>query len=408
VELVTLEEVHEAADRLAGVIGPTPLERSRAIGESVGTDVWLKCENLQRAGSFKIRGAYNRIAQLPAEDRARGVVCASAGNHAQGVALAASLQGVSARIIMPEEAPLPKVAATVGYGAEVTLEGHSFDDAMAAAFELADQSGRVFVHPFDHPHIVAGQGTVGLELIEQLPAFGTVVVCVGGGGLISGIAVVLRALRPDVRIVGVQAAGCSTFPASLAAGEPVVAAHADTIADGIAVKRPGELTLAHVEALVDDWVTVTDDEIASAVVVLLERAKLVAEPSGAAAVAALLTGKVEAAVGGRLDGPAVATVSGGNIDPLLLHHLVTGGLAAQGRYATLRTTVSDRPGGLTGLLRVVAEHRGNVVGVTHRRLESRLKVGEVAVVLELETRGPEHVAELIAAMEAADYPVQTT
>jgi threonine dehydratase len=407
VGLVTLEEVHAAANRLEGVIDPTPLERSRAIGASVGAEVWLKCENLQRAGSFKIRGAYNRIAQLSAEDRARGVVCASAGNHAQGVALAASLQGVSARIIMPEEAPLPKVAATVGYGAEVELQGHSFDDAMAAAFELADRDGRVFVHPFDHRDIVAGQGTVGLELVDQLPAFGTVVVCVGGGGLISGIAVVLRALRPDVRIVGVQAAGCSTFPASLAAGAPVAAAHADTIADGIAVKRPGELTLAHVEALVDDWVTVTDDEIASAVVVLLERAKLVAEPSGAAAVAALLTGKVEAAVGGSLTGgPVVATVSGGNIDPLLLQHLVTGGLASQGRYATLRTQVSDRPGGLTGLLRVVAEHRGNVVGVTHRRLESRLKVGEVAVVLELETRGPEHVAELIAALEAADYPVQ--
>jgi threonine dehydratase len=407
VGLVTLEEVHAAANRLEGVIDPTPLERSRAIGASFGAEVWLKCENLQRAGSFKIRGAYNRIAQLSAEDRARGVVCASAGNHAQGVALAASLQGVSARIIMPEEAPLPKVAATVGYGAEVELQGHSFDDAMAAAFELADRDGRVFVHPFDHRDIVAGQGTVGLELVDQLPAFGTVVVCVGGGGLISGIAVVLRALRPDVRIVGVQAAGCSTFPASLAAGAPVAAAHADTIADGIAVKRPGELTLAHVEALVDDWVTVTDDEIASAVVVLLERAKLVAEPSGAAAVAALLTGKVEAAVGGSLTGgPVVATVSGGNIDPLLLQHLVTGGLASQGRYATLRTQVSDRPGGLTGLLRVVAEHRGNVVGVTHRRLESRLKVGEVAVVLELETRGPEHVAELIAALEAADYPVQ--
>ena len=407
-ELVTLGEVHAAAGRLAGVIDPTPLERSRAIGEDVGAEVWLKCENLQRAGSFKIRGAYNRIAQLSSEDRARGVVCASAGNHAQGVALAASLQGVSARIIMPEEAPLPKVAATVGYGAEVSLEGHSFDDAMAAAFALADREGRVFVHPFDHRDIVAGQGTVGLELIDQLPAFGTVVVCVGGGGLISGIAVVLRALRPDVRIVGVQAAGCSTFPASLAAGEPVAAAHADTIADGIAVKRPGELTLAHVEALVDDWVTVTDDEIASAVVVLLERAKLVAEPSGAAAVAALLTGRVEQAVGGRLAGPVVATVSGGNIDPLLLQHLVTGGLASQGRYATLRTRVSDRPGGLTGLLRVVAEHRGNVVGVTHRRLGSRLKVGEVAVVLELETRGSEHVAEVIAALEAADYPVQTT
>lgn len=406
IELVTIAEVHSAAERLAGVVARTPLERSRAIGTRVGADVWLKCENLQRAGSFKIRGAYNRISRLSPEERERGVVCASAGNHAQGVALAASLQGVSARIIMPEEAPLPKVDATVGYGAEVELQGHSFDEAMAAAFALADRAGRVFVHPFDHRDIVAGQGTVGLELIEQLPDLATVVVCVGGGGLISGTAVALKALRPDVRIVGVQAAGCSTFQASLAAGEPVAATDADTIADGIAVKQPGELTLAHVQALVDEWVTVSDEEIADAVVLLLERAKLVVEPSGAAAVAALIAGHVSRAVGHPLPGPVVATVSGGNIDPLLLQHLVTGGLASQGRYATLRTRVSDRPGGLTGLLRVVARERANVVGVTHRRLESRLQLGEVAVVLELETRGPEHVAELTSALEHAGYPVQ--
>lgn len=400
-ELVTLDEVRAAADRLAGVAAPTPLERSRAIGQVVGADVWLKCENLQRAGSFKIRGAYNRIAQLSDEERARGVVCASAGNHAQGVALAASLQGVSAQVIMPEEAPLPKVDATVAYGAEVTLEGRSFDDAMAAAHAAAERDGRVFVHPFDHRDIVAGQGTVGLEVAEQLPDLATVVVCVGGGGLLSGMAVALRALRPDVRIVGVQAAGCSTFQASLAAGEPVAVPHADTIADGIAVKRPGELTLAHVEALVDDMVTVTDEEIANAVVLLLERAKLVAEPSGAAAVAALLSGHL-----GEVAGPVVATVSGGNIDPLLLQHLVTGGMATQGRYATLRTRVSDRPGGLTGLLRVVAEQKANVVGVSHHRLESRLQLGQVAVVLELETRGPNHVAQLMATLEAEGYPVQ--
>jgi threonine dehydratase len=406
IELVTLAEVHSAAGRLEAVVAQTPLERSRAIGARVGADVWLKCENLQRAGSFKIRGAYNRISRLSPEERKRGVVCASAGNHAQGVALAASLQGVSARIIMPEEAPLPKIDATVGYGAEVELEGHSFDDAMAAAFALADRDGRVFVHPFDHRDIVAGQGTVGLELIEQLPGLATVVVCVGGGGLISGMAVALKALRPDVRIVGVQAAGCSTFQPSLAAGEPVAAAHADTIADGIAVKRPGELTLAHVQALVDDWVTVSDEEIADAVVLLLERAKLVVEPSGAAAVAALMAGHVGGVDDRPLRGPVVATVSGGNIDPLLLQHLVTGGLASQGRYATLRTRVSDRPGGLTGLLRIVAMQRANVVGVTHRRLESRLRLGEVVVVLELETRGPEHVAELTSALEQAGYPVQ--
>jgi threonine dehydratase len=404
VELVTLDEVRAAAERLTGVAERTPLERSRAIGDLVGADVWLKCENLQRAGSFKIRGAYNRIAQLSDDERRRGVVCASAGNHAQGVALAASLQGVAARVFMPEEAALPKVAATAAYGAEVELVGGSFDEAMAAAREASERDGLVFVHPFDHPHIVAGQGTVGLEVCDALPAIGTAVVCVGGGGLLSGVAVALRALRAGVRIVGVQAAGCSTFRASLAAGEPVTVPHADTIADGIAIKRPGELTLAHADALVDEVVTVTDEEIANAVVLLLERAKLVVEPSGAAAVAALLAGHLGASVAG----PVVVTVSGGNIDPLLLQHLVTSGLASQGRYATLRTRVSDRPGGLSGLLRIVAEQKANVVGVSHHRLESRLELGQVAVVLELETRGRDHLAELTTALEVAGYPVQPT
>jgi threonine dehydratase len=403
VELVGLAEVRAAATRLEGILLPTPLERSRAVGALAGADVWLKCENLQRTGSFKLRGAYNRIALLSDEERARGVVCASAGNHAQGVALAACLQGVTSRVFMPEGAPLPKVDATVAYGAQVELVGRSFDDAMAAAKEAAARDGLVFVHPFDHRDIVAGQGTVALELVEQLPDLATVVVCVGGGGLISGMAVVLRELRPDVRIVGVQAAGCSTFSASLAAGEPVTIPTAETIADGIAVKRPGELTLAHVQALVDDIVTVTDDEIANAVVLLLERAKLVAEPSGAAAVAALLAGRVQLPDDDR---PVVATVSGGNIDPLLLQHLVTAGLATQGRYATLRTRVVDRPGGLRGLLRIVAEQQANVVGVSHHRLEHRLRLGQVAVVLELETRGHEHVAELTAVLEAAGYPVE--
>jgi threonine dehydratase len=402
VELVGLGEVRAAAGRLHEVIEATPLERSRAIGDLAGAEVWLKCENLQRTGSFKLRGAYNRIALLSDAERSRGVVCASAGNHAQGVALAAHLQGVTAKVFMPEGAPLPKVDATLAYGAEVELAGRSFDEAMTAAKEAAEREGLVFVHPFDHRDIIAGQGTVALELVEQLPDLATVVVCVGGGGLISGMAVVLRELRPDVRIVGVQAAGCSTFAASLTAGEPVTIPTADTIADGIAVKRPGDLTLAHARALVDDFVTVSDEEIANAVVLLLERAKLVAEPSGAAAVAALLSGRVEVAP----DGPVVATVSGGNIDPLLLQHLVTGGLATQGRYATLRTRVTDRPGGLRGLLRIVAEQQANVVGVSHHRLEHRLQLGQVSVVLELETRGHEHVAELTAALEAAGYPVE--
>jgi threonine dehydratase len=401
VALVTIDDVRAAAVRLDGVLEATPVQRSRAVSSQVGAEVWLKCENLQRTGSFKLRGAYNRIAQLGPEERDRGVVCASAGNHAQGVALAASLQGVRSTVFMPVEAPLPKLAATLAYGAEVELVGQGFDEAMEAAQALAEEEGRVFVHPFDHPDIIAGQGTLGLELARQTPDLGTVVVCVGGGGLISGTAVALRALKPEVRIIGVQASGCASFGPSLAAGEPVVLPATNTIADGIAVKRPGVLTLEHVDALVDDIVTVTDDELASAVVLLLERAKLVSEPAGAAAVAALLAGKVDT------KGLVVATVSGGNIDPLVLQHLVTAGLASVGRYTTLRTRVADVPGGLSKLLALVADNRASVVGVSHHRLQPRLQLGQVEVVLELETRGNDHVEQLHDALEAGGYPVLT-
>jgi threonine dehydratase len=400
VDLVTLEDIRAAAARIDGVTHITPVQRSRALSERVGTEVLLKCENLQRTGSFKPRGAYNRIAQLSPDERSRGVVCASAGNHAQGVALAASLQGVASTVFMPVEVPLPKLDATIAYGATVRTVGETFDDAMAAARAFAEEHDAVFVHPFDHPHVIAGQGTLGLEVVEQVPVFGTMVVCLGGGGLLSGIAVVLRALRPDVHIVGVQASGCASFAPSLAAGRPLTLPTSSTIADGIAVKRPGELTLAHVEALVDEVITVTDDELASAVVLLLERAKLVAEPAGAAAVAALMAGRIDG------PGPIVATLSGGNIDPLVLQHLVTGGLTSVGRYATLRTRVTDSPGGLSRLLSLVAAERANVVGVAHHRLEHRLELGQVDVVLELETRGHEHVADLITALEGAGYTVR--
>jgi threonine dehydratase len=399
VELVTIDEVHAAEKRLTSVLARTPVERSRAVGEVAGGEIWLKCENLQRTGSFKLRGAYNRIARLSDEEKARGVVCASAGNHAQGVALAARMQGVRATVFMPVEAPLPKLIATQAYGAEVRSVGDTFDEALEAALAFADECGGVFVHPFDHRDIIAGQGTLGLELVEQVPEAATVLVCVGGGGLISGVAVALRALRPDVRIVGVQAAGAASFEASLAAGEPVALPTCDTIADGIAVKRPGELTLAHVRELVDEVVTVDDEQIAHAVVLLLERAKLVVEPSGAAGVAAILADRVD------LTFPAVAVLTGGNIDPLMLQHLVTAGLTTEGRYVTLRTKVPDSPGELSRLLRLIGEQRANVVGVAHHRLERRLRLGQVEVVLELETRGFEHVELLRSALEAHGYPV---
>ena len=401
-ELVTLDAIRAAQQRLRGVTMTTPVEQTRAIGRLVGGDIRLKCENLQRTGSFKSRGAYNRIARLSDEEHARGVVCASAGNHAQGVALAAAMQGVQATVFMPREAPLPKVDATQAYGAEVRLVGDTFDESLATALAYAHEQGSVFVHPFDHPDIIAGQGTIGLELVEQVPDMGTVVVCLGGGGLLSGVAVALRALRPDVRIIGVQAAGSASFPASLEAGEPLELPSCDTIADGIAVKRPGALTLAHVRELVDEVVTVDDEEIARAVVLLLERAKLVVEPAGAAAVAALLAGRVRV----DPDTPTVCTLSGGNIDPLMLQHLVTGGLTTEGRYVTLRTQVPDTPGQLSRLLRLVGDQRANVVGVSHHRLEHRLRLGQVEVVLELETRGHDHVKALRSALEDAGYTIQ--
>ncbi len=400
-DLVTIDDVRAAASRLEEVIGPTPVERSRAIAAAIGHDapVWLKCENLQRTGSFKLRGAYNRIAQLSEDERRRGVVCASAGNHAQGVALAATLQGVRSTVFMPEDAPLPKLDATEAYGAEVRLVSGTLRDALAAAIAFAEDEARVFVHPFDHPDIIAGQGTVALEVVDQVPDVGTVLVSVGGGGLAAGMAVALRALKPDVRIIGVQAVGCAAFPPSLAAGEAVRLPNADTIADGIAVDRPGDLTFPHVRDLVDDVVAVTDEELSRAVVLLLERAKLVAEPAGAAAVAALLAGR-----GTLADGPVVATVSGGNIDPLVLQHLVTGGLTAEHRYITLRTRVPDAPGELARLLRTLADTRANVVGVQHHRIGSRLALGQVEVVIELETRGAEHVATIHQVLGLAGYP----
>ncbi|MDP8960039.1 MAG: threonine ammonia-lyase [Actinomycetota bacterium] len=397
-ELVDGEQVHAAAHLLRDVVQTTPVQPSRTLSRLAGVEVVLKCENLQRTGSFKLRGAYHRIARLDRRERAAGVVCASAGNHAQGVALAARLQGVHAIVFMPEQAPLPKVEATTSYGAEVRLIGSSFDEALTAATELATQEGRVFVHPFDHAHVIAGQGTVGLELLEQVPAVGTVVVPLGGGGLVSGVAAAIKDARPEVRVIGVQASGAAAFPPSLAAGEPREVDPVDTIADGVAVNKPGALTLAHVRALVDEVATVDDDAIARALVLLLERAKLVVEPAGVVGVAALLAGQLTPRP------PVAVVLSGGNIDPLILQHLVTSGLTAEGRYLTIRTRVADRPGELHGLLGLLAEQRANVVAIEHHRYGRRLRLEEVEVVIELETRGPDHTDHLRQCMRGAGYP----
>jgi len=399
IPLVTGADVEAAAALLDGVVRRTPMWHSRGLADRVGGPVWLKCENLQRTGSFKIRGAYTRISRLTPEERARGVVAASAGNHAQGVALAARLLGAQATVFMPEPAPLPKLAATRSYGAHVELVGQTLTEALLAAAEYAERTGAIFIHPFDHPDVIAGQGTVGLEILEQCPEVATVVVGTGGGGVVSGIAAAVKDRRPDVRVVAVQAEEAAAFPGSLAAGRPVPLPSMATMADGIAVACPGDLTLAHVSRLVDEVRTVTEEDLSRALLFCLERAKLVIEPAGVAAVAAVLADPA------AFPPPVVAVVSGGNIDPVLLLKVVQHGMAAAGRYLSLRLAVPDRPGSLAGLLAELAAVGANVLEVEHERTATRLHVGEVEVFVVLETRGPDHADEVVASLTRAGYAV---
>ncbi|OLT11565.1 threonine ammonia-lyase [Pseudonocardia sp. CNS-139] len=396
---VGLVDVEAARTLLTGVAKVTPMAGSRALTELCGGPVWLKCENLQRTGSFKIRGAYTRIARLGAAERAAGVVAASAGNHAQGVALAAQMLGTHATVFMPERAAIPKVGATRGYGAEVRLVGETIEGSIAAATEFARRTGAVFVHPFDHPDVIAGQGTVGLEILEQVPDVRTVLVCTGGGGLLGGIAAAVKAKRPDVAVVGVQAEGAAAWPASLAAGGPQQLASMRTIADGIAVGRPGELTFPQVAALVDEIVTVGENALSRALLHCLERAKLLVEPAGAAGVAALLEEPR------RFATPAVAVLSGGNVDPLVLLHVIEHGMVSAARYLSLRVRVDDRPGALAELLAQVGTLGANVLDVAHSRIAGALPLGEVEVALAMETRGPEHCAQVVDALRAAGHAV---
>ncbi|MFI1965544.1 threonine ammonia-lyase [Streptomyces pathocidini] len=398
---ITIDEVRAAHKLLSGVARMTAMEGSRHLSQLVGTPVHLKCENLQRTGSFKVRGAYVRIAGLGPGQRAAGVVAASAGNHAQGVALAASLLGVRSTVFMPSGAPLPKVAATREYGAEVRLHGQVVDETLRAAQEYARETGAVFIHPFDHRDVVAGQGTVGLEILEQCPEVRTIVVGIGGGGLAAGIAVAVKALRPDVRVVGVQAEGAAAYPPSLAAGRPVVLESMATMADGIKVGRPGEVPFKIIGDLVDEVRTVSEDELSSALLLCLERAKLVVEPAGASSVAALLSRP------GTFEGPVVAVLSGGNVDPLLMQRVLRHGMAAAGRYLSLRLRLTDRPGALATLLGVLSVVDANVLDVSHVRTDPRLGLTEAEVELHLETKGPEHCAELEAALREAGYTIIT-
>ncbi|WP_018544161.1 threonine ammonia-lyase [Streptomyces sp. LaPpAH-108] len=396
---VTLDDVRGAQKMLSGVARVTAMEGSRHLSRQVGAPVHLKCENLQRTGSFKLRGAYVRIAGLLPEERAAGVVAASAGNHAQGVALASSLLGVHSTVFMPKGAPLPKISATREYGAEVRLHGQVVDETLAAAQEYAAETGAVFIHPFDHPDIIAGQGTVGLEILEQCPEVGTIVVGMGGGGLAAGIAVAVKSLRPDVRIIGVQAEGAAAYPPSLRAGRPVTVPHPATMADGIKVGTPGEVPFDIVRELVDEVRTVGEDQLSAALLLCLERAKLVVEPAGASPVAALLGAP------GGFSGPVVAVLSGGNVDPVLMQRVLRHGMAAQGRYLAVRLRLTDRPGALATLLAVLSEADANVLDVSHIRTDPRLGLTEAEVELHLETKGPEHCGEVVRALGAAGHQV---
>jgi threonine dehydratase len=395
--LVQADDIVAARELLRDVISPTPLLHSRVLSEQAGGPVYLKCENLQRTGSFKVRGAYVRIARLSPAERARGVVAASAGNHAQGVAFSAALLGAAATVVMPERAPLPKVEATRGYGASVILHGSTVEDALEEALRFADRTGAVFIHPFDHADIVAGQGTLGYEIIEQCPGVRTILIPVGGGGIAAGVTVAVGALDPSVRVVGVQAEAVPGLVASLEAGHPVQVVGGPTMADGIAVQRPGDIPFAILSASPHRVVAVSETALARGLLLCLERAKQVVEPSGAAGVAALLDDP------GAFEPPVVVVLSGGNIDPLLLSKLLRNGLSAAGRFLGFRCRVPDYPGSLAALLALLAGLGANVLEVSHERLAPSLRVDEVEVVLQVETRGPEHCEHVKQGLAAAGY-----
>ena len=396
---VDLTDIIQAREVLEGVSIRTPMETSRWLSDVVGGPVMLKCENLQRTGSFKIRGAYVRMSRLSPEERAAGVVAASAGNHAQGVALAARMLGIKATVFMPVGAPIPKLNATRGYGADVKFFGSTLDEALVEARKFADETGAVMIHPFDHVDIVAGQGTCGLEILEQAPHAATVVVPTGGGGFIAGIAIALKESRPDLHIVGVQAKDAAAYPQSLAAGTPTAVAQMNTMADGIAVGLPGAIPFAAIQEYVDEVITVSESAISRALVMLLERAKLVVEPAGAVAVAAILEEP------SRFTTPTVAVLSGGNVDPLLLGKLIRSGMAVAGRYLNMRVRIPDLPGGLATLLTDLAEAGANVLEVAHERTSETLSVDEVEVVLQLETRGEQHAQAVFTRLADRGYRV---
>jgi threonine dehydratase len=399
---ISLEQISDARRRAAGIVKTTPLDLSTTFSTLCGREIYLKLENLQKTGSFKVRGALNKIQLLDAAARQRGVITASAGNHAQGVAYAARIAGVTATVVMPETAAFSKVEATIGYGAQVTLAGRDYADAFARAQALAAEQGATFVHAFDDADVIAGQGTLGLELLEQLPDVDTIVVPVGGGGLLAGILAAVRGAGSRARVVGVQAAGASSLKPSLSAGKCVVLDHVDTIADGLATRAIGAQPFTIIRAAVDEVVEVSDAEIANAVLLLLERAKAVVEGAGAVGLAACLAGRPTG--GGR---KIVVVISGGNIDTNLLDRIINLGLVHEGRLFRFTTLLQDRPGELQHLVTCIAGCGANIHQIRHERAQPNLALTQAAVTLDLETRGPDHIADVERALHAAGFDVLT-
>lgn len=399
---VKLEDILKARETLTGVINETPILPDRKLTKELGANIYLKAECLQRGGSFKIRGAYNKIVSLSDEEKQRGVVTASAGNHAQGVALAASLHHIKSTIVLPEYAPLTKINATRNFGGDVILHGASFDEASAYARELQDEHGYTYVHAFDDEKIIAGQGTIGVEIAEGLPEVDIVVVPIGGGGVISGIAIAIKALRPDARVIGVEAENIAVISKSLEAGEPIEVPFNATIADGIAIKKPGGIPLEIIRDTVDEIVEVTEEEIAEGIFHCVQDGHLVVEGAGAAGVAAILAGKASVREGET----ACAVLCGGNIDANLLARILEHVLVRQGRYMILRVLIVDRPGYLASLLDKVAHKGGNVIEVFHRRSMWFAPLGMVGVELLLEVRDEDHGRELVSYLSSAGYKVE--